>query len=182
MTETPLFPCMKSDASNLPHIDDVFVARNSRALVKCTALNYFPLFATSDESYHKYHIIIWLYDIHHNIRNRKTNKMTNSFLSMKFISKNHSEANNAEIENGADEQPPTPIQKKTSKKSSDRWTHDFYDESEQAPKSRAELVNSYGYDIRNEDGPPKTRRNRRYKYVPSLHSISLLLLYFLWSI
>lgn len=76
---------------------------------------------------------------------------------------NYRDANNAELENGADEQPPTPVQKKPSKKSSDRWAHDFYDESEQAPKSRAELVNSYGYDIRNEDGPPKTRRNRRYK-------------------
>lgn len=73
------------------------------------------------------------------------------------------DANSAELENGADEQPPTPVQKKTMKKTTDRWAHDFYDESEQAPKSRAELVNSYGYDIRNEDGPPKTRRNRRYK-------------------
>lgn len=75
----------------------------------------------------------------------------------------YSDANNAEDENGAEEQPATPAQKIKGKKSSDRWTHDFYDESEQAPKSRAELVNSYGYDIRNEDGPPKTRRNRRYK-------------------
>lgn len=75
----------------------------------------------------------------------------------------YSDANSAEVENGAEEQPATPAQKKVSKKSSDRWTHDAYDESEQAPKSRAELVNSYGYDIRNEDGPPKTRRNRRYK-------------------
>lgn len=75
----------------------------------------------------------------------------------------HRDANSAELENGADEQPPTPVQKKTLKKTTDRWTHDCYDESEQAPKSRNELVNSYGYDIRNEDGPPKTRRNRRYK-------------------
>lgn len=73
------------------------------------------------------------------------------------------DANSAELENGADEQPPTPVQKKATKKTTDRWTHDFFDASEQAPKSRAELVNSYGYDIRNEDGPPKTRRNRRYK-------------------
>jgi len=44
----------------------------------------------------------------------------------------------------------------------DRWSHDRFDESEQAPKSRSELVSSYGYDIRNEDGPPKARRRRRY--------------------
>lgn len=56
------------------------------------------------------------------------------------------------------------------KKTSDRWAHDFYDESEQAPKSRAELVNSYGYDIRNEDGPPKTRRNRRYNRGPTKYT------------
>lgn len=44
----------------------------------------------------------------------------------------------------------------------DRWSHDRFDESEQAPKSRSELVSAYGYDIRNEDGPPKARRRRRY--------------------
>ncbi|XP_055317056.1 protein CASC3-like isoform X2 [Sitodiplosis mosellana] len=80
------------------------------------------------------------------------------------------DANSAEQENGDEEQPPTPVQKKTTKKTTDRWTHDFYDESEQAPKSRAELVNSYGYDIRNEDGPPKTRRNRRYNRGPSKYT------------
>ncbi|XP_031630349.1 protein CASC3 isoform X2 [Contarinia nasturtii] len=75
------------------------------------------------------------------------------------------DANSAELEDGADEQPPKPV-----KKTSDRWAHDYYDESEQAPKSRAELVNSYGYDIRNEDGPPKTRRNRRYNRGPSKYT------------
>lgn len=44
----------------------------------------------------------------------------------------------------------------------ERWSHDRFDESEQAPKSRAELVSAYGYDIRNEDGPPRARRRRRY--------------------
>lgn len=74
-----------------------------------------------------------------------------------------SDAKNTENEEGVEEKPTTPVQKKPMKKSADRWAHDFYDESEQAPKSRSELVNSYGYDIRNEDGPPKTRRNRRYR-------------------
>lgn len=86
----------------------------------------------------------------------------NKYSLFSCIRKNR-DANSAERENGDEEQPPTPVQKKTTKKTTDRWTHDAYDESEQAPKSRAELVNSYGYDIRNEDGPPKTRRIRRYK-------------------
>lgn len=74
------------------------------------------------------------------------------------------DANAVEGEEDVEEnKPQTPVQKKPVKKTVDRWTHDFYDESAQAPKSRAELVNSYGYDIRNEDGPPKTRRKRRYK-------------------
>lgn len=62
----------------------------------------------------------------------------------------------------------TPTQgKKPLKKSAaaDRWSHDRFNPNEQAPKSRAELVNSYGYDIRNEDGPPRARRRKRYGYV-----------------
>lgn len=47
-------------------------------------------------------------------------------------------------------------------KEADRWTHDRFNEYEQAPKSRAELVSAYGYDIRSEDGPPRPRRQRRY--------------------
>lgn len=44
----------------------------------------------------------------------------------------------------------------------EKWTHDKFNDSEQAPKSRAELVAIYGYDIRNEEGPPRARRRRRY--------------------
>jgi protein CASC3 len=47
-------------------------------------------------------------------------------------------------------------------KDADRWTHDRFNEYEQAPKSRSELVSAYGYDIRSEDGPPRPRRQRRY--------------------
>lgn len=54
--------------------------------------------------------------------------------------------------------------------SQDRWTHDRFDEGEQAPKSRNELVSSYGYDIRNEDGPPRARRRRRYGRGPSKYT------------
>lgn len=48
------------------------------------------------------------------------------------------------------------------KKDTDRWTHDRFNENEQAPKSRNELVSAYGYDIRNEDCAPRPRRQRRY--------------------
>lgn len=47
-------------------------------------------------------------------------------------------------------------------KESTRWQHDRFNDQEQAPKSRSELVSIYGYDIRNEDGPPRARRRRRY--------------------
>ena len=43
-----------------------------------------------------------------------------------------------------------------------KWMHDRYREDEQNPKSRDELTTLYGYDIRNEDGPPRARRRRRY--------------------
>lgn len=46
---------------------------------------------------------------------------------------------------------------------SDRWGHDMFREEEQKPKSREELLTSYGYDIRSQDsGPPKNvRYNKR---------------------
>lgn len=52
--------------------------------------------------------------------------------------------------------------KTVKKKEQDCWSHDRFNEYEQAPKSRTELVSAYGYDIRNEDGPPRPRRQRRY--------------------
>lgn len=56
----------------------------------------------------------------------------------------------------------TPKQIKKVKDTADRWSHDRFNEYEQAPKSRSELVSAYGYDIRNEDCPPRPRRQRRY--------------------
>lgn len=47
-------------------------------------------------------------------------------------------------------------------KEADCWAHDRFNVEEQAPKSRTELVSSYGYDIRNEDCAPRPRRQRRY--------------------
>ncbi|XP_067617451.1 myb-like protein I [Eurosta solidaginis] len=52
----------------------------------------------------------------------------------------------------------------------ERWSHDRFDPSEQAPKSRSELVSAYGYDIRTEDAPPRARRRRRYGRGPSKYS------------
>ena len=37
----------------------------------------------------------------------------------------------------------------------DRWGHDMFDATEQGPKSNNELVDSYGYDIRVEEGAPR---------------------------
>lgn len=47
-------------------------------------------------------------------------------------------------------------------KESERWLHDCYNESEQLPKSTKEIIDTYGYDIRNEDAPPRARRGRKY--------------------
>ncbi|XP_049879910.1 protein CASC3-like isoform X2 [Pectinophora gossypiella] len=51
-----------------------------------------------------------------------------------------------------------------------KWSHDKYNENEQMPKSRDELVSIYGYDIRNEDAPPHARRNRRYGRGPNKYT------------
>uniref|UniRef100_T1JHM7 Protein CASC3 n=1 Tax=Strigamia maritima TaxID=126957 RepID=T1JHM7_STRMM len=42
------------------------------------------------------------------------------------------------------------------------WQHDRFNENDQKPKSKDELVNAYGYDIRNEDDAPRARRRRRF--------------------
>uniref|UniRef100_A0A8C2KSF0 Protein CASC3 n=1 Tax=Cyprinus carpio TaxID=7962 RepID=A0A8C2KSF0_CYPCA len=44
-----------------------------------------------------------------------------------------------------------------------RWEHDKFREEEQAPKSREELIASYGYDIRNSTGPSDGRSYRSRK-------------------
>lgn len=53
-------------------------------------------------------------------------------------------------------------EKKVWKDKEDKWDHDRYNQDEQAPKSHDELIAVYGYDIRNEEGPPRARRRRRY--------------------
>ena len=54
----------------------------------------------------------------------------------------------------------------------ERWGHDMFDENEQQPKSREELLSSYGYDIRSDDSKgipnklrkPKNQLNSQQKY------------------
>ncbi|KAA0202532.1 hypothetical protein HAZT_HAZT000180 [Hyalella azteca] len=45
-----------------------------------------------------------------------------------------------------------------------KWSHDKFQEIDQAPKPREELVSVYGYDIRSEEGAPRARRRRRYGF------------------
>ncbi|KAH1006747.1 hypothetical protein HUJ05_007460 [Dendroctonus ponderosae] len=51
-----------------------------------------------------------------------------------------------------------------------RWGHDRFNDQEQSPKSPSELIAIYGYDIRNEEGPPKARRRRRYGRGPNKYT------------
>ncbi|KAJ8669371.1 hypothetical protein QAD02_000630 [Eretmocerus hayati] len=61
-------------------------------------------------------------------------------------------------------------EKKVWKDKEDKWNHDRYNDAEQAPKSHAELIAVYGYDIRNEEGPPRARRRRRYGRGPNKYT------------
>lgn len=47
----------------------------------------------------------------------------------------------------------------------DVWTHDMYNELDQTPKTRDELLASYGYDIREESEAPRARRHHKYGQV-----------------
>nr|CAD7449413.1 unnamed protein product [Timema bartmani] len=60
--------------------------------------------------------------------------------------------------------------KKVWKEHENKWDHDRYIEDEQSPKSREELIATYGYDIRNEEGPPRARRRRRYGRGPNKYT------------
>lgn len=60
---------------------------------------------------------------------------------------------------------------KTLWKGTDKWNHDCYDERDQAPKSREELIILYGYDIRSRDEPPEEAPSRgRGRLVSALDS------------
>ncbi|XP_011639579.1 protein CASC3 isoform X1 [Pogonomyrmex barbatus] len=61
-------------------------------------------------------------------------------------------------------------EKKVWKDKEDKWDHDRYNDEEQAPKRPEELIATYGYDIRNEEGPPRARRRRRYGRGPNKYT------------
>ncbi|XP_071513263.1 uncharacterized protein btz isoform X2 [Panulirus ornatus] len=78
-------------------------------------------------------------------------------------------------EDGVEKTPEEPVAKKeTGKKKvwkeDDKWNHDKFNELDQAPKTREELIAIYGYDIRNEEGPPRARRRRRYGRGPNKYT------------
>ncbi|KAG8195892.1 hypothetical protein JTE90_001128 [Oedothorax gibbosus] len=82
------------------------------------------------------------------------------YIPKKGIFYEHDDRNNEE-EKEKEEEPPRDRKKKLWNDEG-KWGHDRFREEEQFPKSRNELIEAYGYDIRNEDGPPRARRRRRY--------------------
>ncbi|XP_063990245.1 protein CASC3 isoform X2 [Diachasmimorpha longicaudata] len=84
----------------------------------------------------------------------------------------HDDRTGDEVTEDTVEQPPERDnkEKKVWKEREDRWDHDRYNDEEQAPKSHEELIAVYGYDIRNEEGPPRARRRRRYGRGPNKYT------------
>ncbi|XP_057653796.1 protein CASC3 [Diorhabda carinulata] len=75
-----------------------------------------------------------------------------------------------EIQNEGETDKEKDNKKKVWQDKKERWAHDRYNEPEQAPKSRSELIAIYGYDIRNEEGPPRARRRRKYGRGPNKYT------------
>jgi hypothetical protein len=71
-----------------------------------------------------------------------------------------STGNNAETE--TDRTNDQHADKKVWKEHENRWTHDGYNEEEQKPKTRQEIIETYGYDIRNEENAPRAVRRNKY--------------------
>lgn len=69
-----------------------------------------------------------------------------------------------------DEEEPKVETKNGRKKGHSKWSHDLFDENRQIPKSNDELMYTYGYDIREDDGAPKARRRRRYGRGPNKYT------------
>ncbi|GBM11763.1 Protein CASC3 [Araneus ventricosus] len=87
------------------------------------------------------------------------------YIPKKGMFYEHDDRNNEDIK----EKEPEPARDRKKKLWLDegKWGHDRFREEEQHPKSRTELIETYGYDIRNEDGPPRARRRRRYGRGPT---------------
>lgn len=65
---------------------------------------------------------------------------------------------------------PKKIKQKKTRSEDGRWGHDMFNVDEQKPKPKEEIISAYGYDIRNEDGPPKARRRRKYGRGPKQYT------------
>ncbi|GIY48725.1 protein CASC3 [Caerostris darwini] len=87
------------------------------------------------------------------------------YIPKKGMFYEHDDRNNEDIKEK--EQEPPRDRKKKLWLDEGKWGHDRFREDEQLPKSRNELIDTYGYDIRNEDGPPRARRRRRYGRGPT---------------
>ncbi|ODN05228.1 Protein CASC3 [Orchesella cincta] len=94
------------------------------------------------------------------------------FIPKKGYFYEHDDRTKVEEENG--EKPEEPVVKEEKPKkpadSVNKWSHDKFEETEQAPKSSEELQTLYGYDIRSEDQPPRARRRRRYGRGPTKYT------------
>merc|ERR1740129_1485800 len=74
-------------------------------------------------------------------------------------------------EDEKEEEEKVEIKKKVWKSdTTEKWGHDKFQETDQIPKSKDELVTVYGYDIRNEDNAPRARRRRRYGRGPNKYT------------
>lgn len=82
----------------------------------------------------------------------------------------HDDRTADDVDNPETAQAEKDSKKKVWQDKKERWSHDRFNDSEQAPKSKAELIAIYGYDIRNEDGPPRARRRRRYGRGPNKYT------------
>lgn len=72
---------------------------------------------------------------------------------------------NANGDDGSAKKPGGGFKKSRNIDAINKWSHDMYNEHEQTPKSRDELMISYGYDIREESEAPRARRHHKYGFV-----------------
>ncbi|KAJ8949523.1 hypothetical protein NQ314_008220 [Rhamnusium bicolor] len=79
-------------------------------------------------------------------------------------------ADDVEVTEAPEAEKDKEAKKKVWQDKKEKWSHDRFNDTEQAPKSRTELISIYGYDIRNEDGPPRARRRRRYGRGPNKYT------------
>ncbi|OTF72475.1 hypothetical protein BLA29_000173 [Euroglyphus maynei] len=65
---------------------------------------------------------------------------------------------------------PSANKKKSIWDSGEKWSHDKFNQEDQRPKTREELINIYGYDIRTETDAPRLNRRSKYGKGPQRYS------------